>query len=78
MFDIPDERKIKREALRGKLKQLDFTMIQKSVWLHPFPCYDELEMLKEFFGFTNKNYLMIETKNIGHHATTLKHSYKLS
>ena len=51
MFDIPENVRLKREALRGKLKQLKFTMIQKSVWIHPYPCKDEVILLQDFFGF---------------------------
>lgn len=51
IFDIPDKKRIKREALRGFLKRLQFYKLQKSVWIHPYDCKDEIELLKEFFSF---------------------------
>lgn len=50
MFDISEKRKIVREALRGKLKELGFHCFQKSIWIHPFDCSAEIELLREFFG----------------------------
>jgi len=50
IFDIKDEHRIKREALRGKLKELDFCQLQKSVWIHPYNCSGEVDLLRRFFG----------------------------
>jgi len=50
IFDIKEKQKIKREALRGKLKEMNFFQLQKSVWVYPFDFKKEAEMLKEFFG----------------------------
>ena len=77
MFDIPEKSKLKREALRGKLKELGFTMVQRSIWVHPFPCHEEIKMLKDFFGFTNKDYLSITTDQIGQYTIPFKKIYKL-
>jgi len=53
-FDIPDTQRIKRNAFRYKLKELGFYSSQKSVWLHPFECKNEIKTLKEFFGLNDK------------------------
>jgi phenylacetic acid degradation operon negative regulatory protein len=50
MFDIPESAKIAREALREKLKKLGFAKFQKSVWLHPFPCENEIDFISECFS----------------------------
>lgn len=65
MFDIPQARKISREALRGKLKELGFHQLQKSVWVYPFDCTAEVEILQEFFGLSQNEMRLIITKNIG-------------
>ncbi|RLC40247.1 MAG: hypothetical protein DRH33_00520 [Candidatus Nealsonbacteria bacterium] len=52
MFDISQLKKSHREAFRGKLKELGFYPLQKSVWVYPYPCEPEIELLKEFFGFS--------------------------
>ena len=48
IFDIPEELKNVREAMREHLKQLGFIYLQKSVFVHPFPCTDQIEFLIEF------------------------------
>jgi len=65
MFDISELKKFHRELLRGKLKELGFYQLQKSVWLIPFDCRDELGLLKDFFGFSEKEVRMIIAENIG-------------
>ncbi len=65
MFDIPQSKKISREALRGKLKELGFFMFQKSVWIYPFECRAEMEILQDFFGLTQKEMRLIVSENIG-------------
>ncbi len=58
IFDVKNEHCIKRESLRGKLKQLDFYQIQKSVWAYPYECTEEVNLLRKFFGLS-KNELKI-------------------
>lgn len=64
IFDIPENSKIKREAFRGKIKELGFYQLQKSVWIYPYPCQKELKLLQDFFNFPIKNFRLIETDNI--------------
>lgn len=54
-FDIPNSQKIQRNAFRSKLKELGFYSTQKSVWMHPFNCQDEIRTLMEFLGLTNRH-----------------------
>lgn len=49
IFDIPEKKKRIREALRMKLKELKFYELQKSVFIHPFNCKDEMDFIIEFF-----------------------------
>ncbi len=49
IFDIPDKYKWARLALRDKLLNLGFLQCQKSVYIHPFPCEDEVEFISQFF-----------------------------
>lgn len=65
MFDIPEKTKISREALRGKLKELGFLLFQKSVWIHPFDCRTEVELLQDFFGLSKQQLRLIIAQNIG-------------
>lgn len=50
MFDIPENKKMTREALRGKLKNLGFYQFQKSVWIYPYSCENEIDFIAEYFS----------------------------
>jgi len=77
MFDISQLKKFYREAFRGKIKELGFYPVQKSVWLHPFDCSDEIEVLKDFFGLNEKEVRLIIAKDIGN-DDYFKKIFKLS
>ena len=49
IFDIPETLKGKREILRFRLKGLGFYELQKSVFVYPFNCYNEIEYIVEFY-----------------------------
>lgn len=50
IFDIPNTlQKSIRNAFTTKLKKLGFCLLQKSVWVHPYPCENEIRFLAEFF-----------------------------
>ena len=49
-FDVPEKQKHKRHALREKLRDLGFHQWQKSVFVHPYPCHDQIDFVVEFFG----------------------------
>lgn len=42
IFDIPDEKRIARNAFRKGLREMGFFQFQKSVLAHPFPCKKEV------------------------------------
>ncbi len=49
VFDIPEHSKKVRDALRFRLRQIGFYELQKSVFVHPYQCRDEIEYLIEFY-----------------------------
>ena len=49
IFDIPEQHKRARESLRLKLKNLNFYQLQKSVFVFPYHCKNEIEFIAEFF-----------------------------
>lgn len=53
LFDIPEKRKNSREILRDKLKGFNFFRFQKSVWVHPFECENELNLICDYLGITH-------------------------
>lgn len=48
-YDIPTTKNKARDALRRKLNELGFKEWQKSVFIHPYPCQDEINFIIEFF-----------------------------
>jgi DNA-binding transcriptional ArsR family regulator len=46
-FDIDTESHATRNAFREHLKTMGFFQIQKSVYVHPYPCTKELQYLRE-------------------------------
>lgn len=53
IFDIPNKKKIGREAFRNKLKEWNFYQIQESVWVYPYPCETEINLLGEVLGLSS-------------------------
>ena len=51
IFDIPERRgKYTRDAMRRKLQKIGFYQLQKSVWVYPYHCEKEVQLLCEVFG----------------------------
>jgi DNA-binding transcriptional regulator PaaX len=50
IFDIPEEKRQGRRALVAKLKELGFCPVQKSVFIYPFECKNEIDFITEIFN----------------------------
>ncbi len=64
IFDIAELNRRERDAFRYKLKELGFKYIQKSAWVHPYECRDEIELLKKFFGLKDKDAILFTAERI--------------
>lgn len=64
IFDIPEKHKVKRELLRQKLKEFDFYMVQKSVFVSPYRCEKEIQTLCGILGLDNE-VCVITAKDLG-------------
>lgn len=61
IFDIPDRYRRTRDVFRKRLEQLELKQLQKSVWVSPYPCFDEVEFLRELYGIAvTVQYLLVE------------------
>lgn len=62
IFDIPHKKKGAREALREKFRELGMVMLQKSVWVWPYECRNEIRLIQEMFGLSGKevNYIVAD------------------
>lgn len=49
MFDLPVKYTRARDSLRFKLKQLGFIQFQKSAWIYPYPCTDEVLFITDYY-----------------------------
>ncbi|MBI2003558.1 MAG: CRISPR-associated endonuclease Cas2 [Parcubacteria group bacterium] len=49
IFDIPAKKKNARKAFIQKLKDMGFYMLQKSVWINPYDCVNEIATLRKLF-----------------------------
>ena len=68
VFDIAELRRFERNAFRGMLREIGFVHFQKSVWVQPFPCKREVDILRNFFGLSGKEVQLLEARIIGDDA----------
>lgn len=63
-FDIPEKRRVARDLLRSKLKQLGFTRWQKSLWVSKKDCTQVLRKFINQVGIQDW-VMVIESDNVG-------------
>ena len=74
IFDIPNKYKQAREALRCKIKELGLRQLQKSVWIYPYDCEDEILFVAE--AFEVQKYIEIITAERLLHSKVIKSYFK--
>lgn len=72
IFDIPTASRMSRDAFRRKLKGFGFYPLQKSIWVHPYPCKKEIELLREFLGLNKKQIQVLEVTKLDEDTTLRK------
>ena len=50
IFDIPQKFKFERYTLSKKLQEIGMHQLQKSIYIYPFECKDELDLIIEYFN----------------------------
>lgn len=61
IFDIPKKYNRVRDLFRMRLKQLGLYKLQESVYVSPYPCFREIEFLRELYGVSfTVEYLLVE------------------
>ncbi|MDO8570789.1 MAG: CRISPR-associated endonuclease Cas2 [Candidatus Daviesbacteria bacterium] len=53
IFDIPEDKKVSRDAFRKKLLQMEFIRLQDSVFATCYPCKKEIDFLVHYFGISD-------------------------
>ena len=75
IFDFPKNVKRARDAFREKLKELSFYQLQKSVYIIPYSCENEIDFICEFFNI--RKYLLLLTISNFEGEEKLKHHFGL-
>jgi len=52
MFDVPESNKHSREKFRNKLKVMGFLRFQKSVWINPYVCENEIDFVSNYLNIS--------------------------
>ena len=73
MFDIPESRRRARRALSLKLKAMGFYQLQKSVWVHAYPCNAEVEVIMQVFNIPGRDVILAEMGSIDNQRLLLTH-----
>lgn len=76
LFDVPASESVKRNAFRALIKRLGAIMLQKSVWIYPHDCTDEITLLKNFFELDEDHVRLVVADSIGSDVV-LKKRFKL-
>lgn len=76
VFDIPDRQKKAREALRQKIKDLGLYPLQKSVFITPYDCENEIDFICSIFEINRNNVLLLEVNRF-EGVEKLQHYFKI-
>lgn len=75
-FDLPVGKDKNRFVLIVKLRSLGFQPLQKSIWVHPYPCRQEIEVLSGTLGIT-KFVTYVEISEIDNEKSLTKRFHTL-
>lgn len=61
LYDIPKEEKSLGDVIRQSLQAIGFYPMQESVYLYPYPCFEQIEFLREYYGLgDNVQYMLVD------------------
>lgn len=75
IFDVPHAERQARDALREKLQDMKFYQLQKSVFLTPYPCEDEIDFIASIFD-VRRHILILYIQNF-EGEEKLKHFFNI-
>lgn len=59
-----------------KLRELGFKKLQKSAWVHPYPCETEIELIKDTYA-VSRYVSLLEVTKVDNHNELLKKFAKI-
>lgn len=69
LFDIPVYHRRSRDQLIEKLRNLNFYMLQRSAWIHPFSCEKQIGVLLKTLNLEKHvSYVVVDQTNFNDHA----------
>lgn len=75
MFDVPEEKVQARRAINFALKRLGCVQYQKSVFITPFPCEKEIDLIGECY-MVRKNIRIVVASEV-ENSEVLKKNFKI-
>lgn len=76
LFDIPEEYRQGRNALREKLSELGFHSLQKSAFVFPYECRDEIDFVANFFD-VEKYIQYVICEDLGYNEAKMREHFGL-
>ena len=73
LFDVPTAERTKRNAFRTLISRLGAIMVQKSVWLYPRDCSEQVQLLKDFFELDEDQVRFVVADAVGNDKPFRKH-----
>lgn len=75
MFDIPHDKRKRRDAFRLRLKELGLVLYQQSVWIYPHPIKETVGQIADFYKLARCVSFIVADSISGENK--LKHQFKL-
>ncbi|OHB21273.1 MAG: CRISPR-associated endonuclease Cas2 [Parcubacteria group bacterium RIFCSPLOWO2_01_FULL_48_18] len=75
IYDVPSDKRTARNALNEYMKRLGFYRLQKSVWIYPYECRDEIDFVSSVFEV--REYCLYITANRFEYDKVLTVFFKL-
>lgn len=76
LFDIEESRRLARNAFTIKLRKLGFYKLQKSVWVYPYPCSNEITEIQKAYNLEHHDIVLAEVTSLNR-ETSLKEYFKI-
>ena len=76
LFDIVEDKKTVRDAIRRHLRNLGFYRLQKSVFVTPYPCEEEIRFLQKFYE-SKSEIILIHAVSLGEKENTARRHFQL-
>jgi len=72
IFDIPEKKKVARNSIHRKLKELNFYPLQKSTFIYPYDCGEEINFLGHYYK-VRKHICYIKSNDVENDEVLKKH-----